>query len=447
LGVAFVLLVVLMWVGSSELMQAIFTSDQLSYNKPFFITYLDCSLFLIYLFGFLESRARVRTGYLRWLNCVTSRLFGSACLISHNEEVLWRCVPPPDPRDPCAACADWIACRPSDADSGLWQHLAANPLGCRCPPSESNQAEEEEPPASPSLNDEAVDLAEDGEMWSAYTVAKISAMIMPFFFIANWLFNESLVWTSVASNTILSSTSGIWTLIISASIGVDLFSLPKIVAVSLSFCGSAMVALSDSGSSSQQRADRGSTSDAVVGDVLALLSACVYALYAILMKRLLPDETKVSLFMFFGFLGFFSLVLMWPLFIILDLAGIEEFELPPAAVIPALLLNAFVGTVISDMFWLASVLLTSPLITTLGTGLSIPVAMIFDYTIHGSTYSLSYSLGACLVIVGFLLVNLDEYFLSPLLRKLSIRSFAGRCDPSVLKLTNAFLCPHPIVGH
>ena len=253
-------------------------------------------------------------------------------------------------------------------------------------------------------------------MWSAYTVAKVSALIMPFFFIANWLFNASLAMTSVASNTIISSTSGIWTLFVAVYVGVDRFSLTKLLAVCFSFGGMVLVGLSDS---SDPGSPDASVADALVGDLLALISACTYASYAILMKRMIPDERRVSVFMFFGFLGLFSLLLMWPVFVILDLSGVEPFEWPPLAVLPALLFNALVGTVVSDLFWLAAVLLTSPLVTTLGTSLSVPVAMVLDYFLRGDRYPAGYSVGAGCVVVGFLLVNLDGYLKIPFNDKLS----------------------------
>ena len=54
LGVLTLLLVDIIWVGSSELTEYIF--KQQNFNKPFFSTYLKTSLFMLYLPGFLVHR-------------------------------------------------------------------------------------------------------------------------------------------------------------------------------------------------------------------------------------------------------------------------------------------------------------------------------------------------------------------------------------------------------
>ena len=52
-GLFLLLLVVVIWVGSSTLIQFIFESEE--YNHPFMLTYLSTSLFSLYLLGFLAS--------------------------------------------------------------------------------------------------------------------------------------------------------------------------------------------------------------------------------------------------------------------------------------------------------------------------------------------------------------------------------------------------------
>ena len=54
LGVLTLLLVDVIWVGSSELTEYIFKEQ--NFNKPFFSTYLKTSLFMLYLPGFVVHR-------------------------------------------------------------------------------------------------------------------------------------------------------------------------------------------------------------------------------------------------------------------------------------------------------------------------------------------------------------------------------------------------------
>lgn len=52
-GLACIAAVVLLWVGSSELIQLIFDSATLSFESPLILTFYSTSLFSLYLVGFL----------------------------------------------------------------------------------------------------------------------------------------------------------------------------------------------------------------------------------------------------------------------------------------------------------------------------------------------------------------------------------------------------------
>lgn len=54
LGVVVLLIVDLLWVGSSELTRLIFKQQE--FHRPFFTTYLKTSMFVVYLLGFLCHR-------------------------------------------------------------------------------------------------------------------------------------------------------------------------------------------------------------------------------------------------------------------------------------------------------------------------------------------------------------------------------------------------------
>jgi solute carrier family 35 protein F5 len=56
---------------------------------------------------------------------------------------------------------------------------------------------------------------------------------------------------------------------------------------------------------------------------MAFFSAMMYGLYVTVMKRRVGNEDKVDMRLFFGLVGVFNLVLLWPLFFILHWTGIE----------------------------------------------------------------------------------------------------------------------------
>jgi solute carrier family 35, member F5 len=62
-------------------------------------------------------------------------------------------------------------------------------------------------------------------------------------------------------------------------------------------------------------------------------------------------------------------------------------------------------TFISDYLWILAMLMTSPLIVTMGLSLSIPLALLGDFMFKGQLKGLFYWFGAGLVLTGFSIVN------------------------------------------
>jgi hypothetical protein len=112
--------------------------------------------------------------------------------------------------------------------------------------------------------------------------------------------------------------------------------------------------------------------------------------------------------MFFGFVGLLNAVCLWPLGLILSFVGVERLEMPTAEEAGALIANGVIGTVVSDLLWLWAVLLTSPLITTVGISLTVPLAVTSDVVLHGDRFAWQYLLGSAMVLLGFLTVTVHD---------------------------------------
>jgi solute carrier family 35 protein F5 len=65
-----------------------------------------------------------------------------------------------------------------------------------------------------------------------------------------------------------------------------------------------------------------------LGDAMAAFSSIMYGVYTIVMKKQVGDESRVNMPLFFGLVGFFNLILMWPGFFILHWTGVELFSFP-----------------------------------------------------------------------------------------------------------------------
>lgn len=69
--------------------------------------------------------------------------------------------------------------------------------------------------------------------------------------------------------------------------------------------------------------------------------------------------------------------------------------------------NALVSAV-SDVAWAYSMLLTTPLIVTVGISLTIPLSLLGEIFINGLYAPFSYWFGAALVFLSFVLVNQEN---------------------------------------
>ncbi|TGZ80575.1 hypothetical protein EX30DRAFT_341507 [Ascodesmis nigricans] len=240
---------------------------------------------------------------------------------------------------------------------------------------------------------------------------RLSAQFCLLWFIANYLGSYCLAFTSVASYTILSATSGIFTLFLGVLLSHTRFTIPKLTAVLLSFLGISLIANIDLHPTPANTPTSSRTPyEVFLGDLMALLSAFGYAAYITLLKHKTgdDDEARVDYTLFFGFVGALNALFLWPGLIILHKTGIEPFELPPNSQVWAILLINAAITLVSDMCWAWAVLFTSPLVTTLGLGATIPVAMVGEMVVLGVIAGIWYWVGAVLVLAGFVIVNWED---------------------------------------
>lgn len=64
-----------------------------------------------------------------------------------------------------------------------------------------------------------------------------------------------------------------------------------------------------------------------------------------------------------------------------------------------------VTSLVSDLCWAYSMLLTSPLIVTVGLSLTIPLSLIGQMIEYSQTSSVAYWIGACIVLFSFVFIN------------------------------------------
>jgi len=241
--------------------------------------------------------------------------------------------------------------------------------------------------------------------------ARLSFEFCMLWFLANYFAAACLEYTTVASSTILASTSSIWTLLGGSVIGVERFTLRKLFGVLTSLAGIVLISTVDV--SGENEENRGSfphktPRELATGDSMAFLSAILYGFYAVLMKKRIGDESKVNMPLFFGLVGLFNAILLWPGLVILHLTGVETFQLPPTKRILTIVLVNAASSLISDFCWAYAMLLTSPLIVTVGLSLTIPLSLIGQMIIDSQYSSAVYWVGAVIMFVSFIFINHEE---------------------------------------
>ncbi|GIC89264.1 DMT family transporter [Aspergillus udagawae] len=356
LGICLLLLVVVLWTASNFLASTIFADN--SYSKPFFVTYINSSLFIIPLISIILGRLFKlwRQGRLSQIDSIQSLLLH---LDSHDSK--------PEAPD---------VLQSSSAD---------------------RQQSENEVDGSIRLGLRAT--------------AKLSFQFCLLW--ANYFAMACLQYTTVGSTTILTSTSGVWTLIFGAMIGVERFTLRKLAGVIASLIGIILISRVDLSSTDSPPADDDSsgtfphktTAEIALGDAMAAFSAVMYGVYTIVLKRQVGDESRVNMVLFFGLVGLFNMLFLWPGFIILHVTGIEPFVLPDTGRIWTIVLVNSFSSLVSDICWAYAMLLTTPLVVTVGLSLTIPLSLVGQIFLQGQYSSAIYWVGAAIVFLSFLVVN------------------------------------------
>ncbi|KAI3813741.1 hypothetical protein L1987_18473 [Smallanthus sonchifolius] len=253
----------------------------------------------------------------------------------------------------------------------------------------------------------------DGELdakgrWTRTRLAKVSLLICPFWFLAQLSFNLSLKYTTVTSNTILSSSSSLFTFLVSLVFLGEKFTWIKLLSVLLCMGGTIIVSLGDS------KTVTATASNPALGDILALISSAFYAIYITLIRKNLPDEDngdektgKVSMAQFLGFLGLFNLLIFSPIALILHFTNIESFHTVTLKQLGLIVGKGLLDNVLSDYLWAKAVLLTTTTVATAGLTIQVPLAAIVDTVIGNAPGFMDY-IGAAAVMVGFAGINVPS---------------------------------------
>ncbi|KAK9316080.1 hypothetical protein V1524DRAFT_427317 [Lipomyces starkeyi] len=353
LGLFLLLVVVFLWVVSSFMVNSIFETE--IYRKPYLVTYLCTASFSLYLIRPLMDGS------------ITLKRKGFKSLNTYDSD--------DSPESVSLA---------SDTEENLSSTEAADRV---------------------SADLETAERRPDDSL-TIHETSMLSLQFCVLWFAANWLANACLSYTSVASGTILACTSSFFTLLIGSLVGVEKFSQRKLFAIMASLAGIFLISTQDSADDDEN--NNLTAGSIIVGDLMSLASAAIYGLYTSLLKVRIGDESRINMQLFFGFVGIWNTIILWPVLLILHITGAERLEMPPTPYVWLILFLNCLATLGSDYLWIVTILLTSPLVVTMGLSGTIPLAVIGDILFNHVHVSLWYIVGAVLVGSAFFVINRDE---------------------------------------
>ncbi|KAF2723665.1 hypothetical protein K431DRAFT_282762 [Polychaeton citri CBS 116435] len=382
-GMFLLMLTVFLWTASNFLASTIFADD--TYSKPYFVTYINTASFIIPLIPILIQKAIKHPEEMNhWRNSVRAKLpwmryspLGNRA--EDESEAPYKVDG--DTEDPMLSSQDLLLPDPMESS----QTILARTPSCS---------------------------SSDGQL-SLKDTLKLSLEFCMLWFLANYFVAACLEYTTVASSTILTSTSSVFTLLFGAVFRVERFTIRKLLAVLASLAGIALISCMDLTGETNDDEHRGdfpqkSLRELAIGDLLAFLSAVMYGLYSVFMKKRIEDETRVNMPLFFGLVGTVNIFILWPGFFILHYTGIEKFELPPTSTVTIIISANSLASLVSDIAWAYAVLLTSPIVVTVGLSMTIPLSLVGQMVLNNQTSGWLYWVGALVVVLSFLFVNEEE---------------------------------------
>ncbi|XP_010274907.1 PREDICTED: solute carrier family 35 member F5-like isoform X1 [Nelumbo nucifera] len=395
LGLIYIFAVATIWIAASFVVQSVVDSGV----SPFLITYICNSLFVIYIpiveiSRFLENswlwHGNKSNKHLQRLEDSEEVVLLGGNDLSTKQDYL-------NPSEPMELRETTLLEKSTMSEPGL----------------ELYESERMPFQASGPDSSGTVKVAQDANKqldvrgrWTRTRVAKVSLLICPFWFLAQLCFNLSLKFTTVTSNTILSSSSSLFTFVVSLLFLGEKFTWVKLISVLLCMGGTIIVSLGDSKMGLSAVA-----TNPLLGDTLALVSAGFYAIYITLIRKMMPDDDDngdhVSMAEFLGFVGLFNLIIFLPVALVLNFTKLEPFHALTWNQFGLIVGKGLLDNVISDYLWAKAVLLTTTTVATAGLSIQVPLAALID-TLKGNAPRPMDYLGAAAVMVGFAGINIPS---------------------------------------
>jgi len=233
----------------------------------------------------------------------------------------------------------------------------------------------------------------------------LSALFCPVWFAMNYLYNLSLIDATLGDTTSLSTTNAPFCLILSWVFLGEPILFTNVVGIAVMIVGTFLII--KCGKRNTCTVYSWSDSGSLDGDLKAILSAFIYACYGVLTKVFIGDGSKISMSLLFGFIGICNLIFLSPLFILFYYTHLEPIKLPPKFHLWLILTVNGLFSILSDYLMAKAIVLTTPLIVSVGLCLTIPAGVLIDVVFYGTDRLILYYIGVSCLVAGFFVVNIQ----------------------------------------
>jgi len=217
-----------------------------------------------------------------------------------------------------------------------------------------------------------------------------------------WLMSSKFLFVGLTNAVFQTSTAMVY--VSSVILFAEPLSLDRLAGVVMCLGGVALASLS-----AEPNSMAASQSELLTGVALATAAAGGITVYQVLFKYLYGSlKTDVRFLMEFGlWVSIFHLLVMLPLVLLADIAGVEKLEIPHG-------MNAAVGVAMSaaiastvNALYLCIVMWGSPMLLPCASVFSLPLTVSLDVVLHGAKPSGTELLGHALVVLSVpLILNL-----------------------------------------
>ncbi|PAV56175.1 hypothetical protein WR25_13399 [Diploscapter pachys] len=225
--------------------------------------------------------------------------------------------------------------------------------------------------------------------WQPQTLYSVF-FLAPIWLCSSFTYQASLLYTSVATLNLISSSSSIFLLLLSICFPSNhaRFTLFKALLVGINLSGVLIVS---------------EFATTMTGAVLSQVSAFLYASYLVSYSRIEYKIGKLDVTFIFGSVGLVSIFIGTPLLWFLNATGVEPFyPLPTQQQFWSIVAAAILGTLLADYLWLTAASLTDSLAVSLSLSLSIPLSFVADILLRNQPPSFVQCLAAIPIVFSFI---------------------------------------------